>query len=60
MKKLKFIVAIVAITLATFGSISNVNARKDERTWCVNGGSCGTTPTGQTISGSVTHTDPNG
>lgn len=56
MKKIKFIVAIVGITLATFGSIKESYAR--ERTWCVGGGTCGTTPTGGTILGSVTHTPP--
>ncbi len=54
MKKIKFIVAIVGITLATFGSVKESFARQ-RSVKCVGGGSCGTTPEGNNISGSVSH-----
>lgn len=58
MNKIKFIVAVIGITLATFGSIKQVHAR--ERVWCVAGGQCGTTASGQNIVGSVSHNPPPG
>lgn len=38
---LKFIVAIVGVTVASFGSISKANARVQANVKCTGGGSCG-------------------
>ena len=49
---LKFVVAVVGITVATFGSISKANAKvaKDSIS-CKSYGTCGTSNSGATIEG---------
>ena len=48
----KFIVAVAAITFATFGSISNASAKAvDSGGHCSGGGCCGSTGLGNEIDG---------
>lgn len=50
-KNLKFLVAIVGITVATFGSITN--AKIAANVTCKSYGTCGTADNGATITGQV-------
>lgn len=52
-KNLKFLVAIVGITVATFGSITNANAKIAANVTCKSYGTCGTADNGATITGQV-------
>ena len=40
---LKFVVAVVGVTIATFGTISNAHAKARANVCCKGGGSCGYT-----------------
>ena len=52
MKNLKFVVAIVGITVATFGNIVKTNAKpRPSAGDCLSYGFCGTTNEGATIEG---------
>lgn len=54
MQKLKFIVAIFGITIATFGTISNAKAKVNANVTCTGKGHCGYTPTCDEIIGTPT------
>ncbi len=49
---LKFIVAIVGVTVASFGTISKANAKVRENVCCKGAGDCGYTSDCTPISGS--------
>ena len=53
MKKIKFMVAIVGITLATFGSLKTFAVRTPNNSpgKCIRTGECGKTDIGQNIDG---------
>lgn len=48
---LKYIVAIVVVTITTFGINSNVNAKIKETINCNSTGKCGTSSSGENIEG---------
>ncbi len=50
---LKFVVAIVGVTVATFGAISSAKAKVREDVTCKSYGTCGTSNSGATITGQV-------
>lgn len=50
----KFVVAIVGVTVATFGSVVNAHAKKQsQEVKCISYGTCGTDHAGATIEGQV-------
>lgn len=58
MKKIKFIVAIVGITLATFGNSFTASAIKKENQYiksCTGNGICATTVSGESIDGNANY-----